>query len=191
MSDICIIKQKKDLICFTYKDNGIPYFAKVFYLQDNKKLQTEYIRELKINKYIDENLKDKTYHTSLLQIHENIIPFEFIIPFVSDKELKCNILIFEHAGYHPLRYYINRLSTSNFNHIIIQLKIACDMLQDIDVVHYDLYCESNIMLQKNNNKWNIKIIDYGLSYIDETEKSDYDYNIAIESISTYNKKYII
>jgi len=167
------------------------YFLKLFYLHNSKKLQTEYVREIEMNAYIDKKLMDKTYHTALLQIHEDIIPFDFILPFVSDKELKCNILVFEHSGNHPLRYYINHLSTTNFNDIMKQLKIACDMLQDIDVIHYDLYCESNIMLQKKKNGWRIKIIDYGLAYIDDTDKTMFDYNTALESIKYYNKKHII
>lgn len=191
MTDVCIIKKTCDLLCLTYKDNKVPYFAKVFYTQNNIKLQTEYDRELQMNTYVNENLSDKTYHTSLLQVHDNVIAFDFIIPFISEerKKILCKILVFEHSGNHTLRYYINRISMDNFNILMKQLKIACDMLQDINVIHYDLYCETNIMVKKFKNKWTIKIIDYGLSYIDETDKTNYDYNIALESISLYNNKH--
>lgn len=94
-------------------------------------------------------------------------------------------------GDHTLKYYINKLSSNNFTNILEQLKEATDLLEEIDVIHYDLYCESNIMLKKIQNKWVLKIIDFGLSYIDSTDKSKFDYNTAIESIKHYNKKHII
>lgn len=191
MTHVRIIKKTEDLICLTYMHNKIPYFAKVFYLHNNKKLREEYDRELQMNTFISENLIDKTYHISLLQVHDNTMPFDFILPFISEelRHLHCNILVFEHSGNHTLRYYINRISTNNFNILMKQIKIACELLQNINVIHYDLYCESNIMVKKIKNKLMIRIIDYGLSYIDETDKTNYDYNTAIESISYYNKKH--
>lgn len=191
MTDVRLIKKNKDLICLTYIDDKTHYFAKVFYVQSNEKLRTEYEREVKMNRYISKHLQDKTHHISLLEVHENVIPFDFIIPFISleNKHLHCNILIFEYSGKQTMRYYINRISSHNFNRLLKQLKTACDMLQDIDVIHYDLYCESNIMVQKINNRLTLKIIDYGLSYIDETDKTNYDYNVALESITKYNKKH--
>lgn len=191
MSEVKIIKKKKDLICFTFKKDNILFFGKLFYLQDNIKLQEEYKREININNYIIKNIKDLSYHTKLLEIYENILPFDFLFKFIKNPFLLCNILIFEHSGFHTLRYYINKLSTKNFNNIIEDLKKSTNYLQDINIIHYDLYCESNIMLKKINNKWTIKIIDYGLAYIDETDKSNYDYNIAIDSIKCYNKKHNI
>jgi len=193
ITEVRLAKKNKDLICLTYIDDKTHYFAKVFYVHNNEKLKIEYEREVKINTYVNKNLKDKTHHISLLEIHEDVKPFDFIIPFTSaeQKQLQCNILIFEHSGNHTMRYYINRISTHNFNRLLQQLKTACDMLQDIDVIHYDLYCESNIMVKKINNRLTLKIIDYGLSYIDETDKTNYDYNIAIESITKYNKKHKI
>jgi len=65
------------------------------------------------------------------------------------------------------------------------------MLNDIGVIHYDLYCESNVMLKKEKNEWVIKIVDYGLSYIDLTDKTDSDYNNIIESIEHFCKKHIV
>lgn len=100
-------------------------------------------------------------------------------------------MIFEYSGKNPLRYYINKLSQSNFNKIIKQIREATSILNGIGVIHYDLYCESNVMLKKENNEWVIKIIDYGLSYIDLTDKSDSDYNNIIESIEHFSKKHIV
>jgi len=191
MTDVKIVKRKTDILCFTFKKDNILFFGKLFYIDNNDKLKEEYNREVKINKYILENIEDLSYYTKLLEIYENILPFDFILKFVKDKNLLCNILIFEHSGFHTLRYYINRLSSKNFNNILEDLKKATKYLEDINVIHYDLYCESNIMLKKINNKWVIKIIDYGLAYIDETDKSNYDYNIALDSIKIYNKKHII
>ena len=188
--DIKIIKNNKNIVCFTYKENDILYFAKLFYLNDNEKLQLEYNREININEYIIKNMKNQKYYTKLLKIYENILPFKIIIPYIKNIS-KCNILIFEHSGFYTLKYYINKLSSKNFNIILDQLKEATNMLEDINIIHYDLYCQSNIMLKKINNKWIIKIIDYGLSYIDNTDKSKYDYNIAIDSIKHFNKKHII
>ena len=79
----------------------------------------------------------------------------------------------------------------DFNEIIKQIREATDLLNDIGVIHYDLYCESNVMLKKENNNWIIKIIDYGLSYIDLTDKTDSDYINIIESIEHFNKKHSI
>lgn len=188
--NVKIIKQNDNIICFTYQDNDILYFAKLFYLKTEKN-KIEYEREVYINSYINDNLKNKLYYTKLLNIYENILPFTFILPFIKNKEDLCNILIFEHSGFHTLRYYINKLSITNFNNILQQLKDATQYLEDINIIHYDLYCESNIMLKKEKNKWIIKIIDYGLSYIDDTDKSKYDYTIAINSIKYFNKKHII
>jgi len=191
MTNVCIIKKTKDLICLTYTDNKVPYFAKVFYLQNNSKLREEYDRELQMNAYVNENLSDKSHHICLLQVHNNVMPFDFMIPIISEehKQLPCNILVFEHSGKHTMRYYINRISRDNYEILMKQLKIACDMLQDIDVIHYDLYCETNIMVKRIKKNWTIKIIDYGLAYIDGTDKRDYDYNTALESISRYNNKH--
>jgi hypothetical protein len=47
------------------------------------------------------------------------------------------------------------------------------------------------MLKKEKNKWVIKIIDFGLSYIDLSDKRDSDYKNIIESIEHFNKKHII
>lgn len=88
-----------------------------------------------------------------------------------------------------MRFYINKLSSKNFNNILQQLKEATDILESNNIIHYDLYCESNIMLKKINNNWEIKIIDYGLSYIDKTDKSKLDYKTALNSIIHYNKKH--
>jgi hypothetical protein len=191
ITNVKIIKKKNNLICFSYKEDNIPYFAKLFYLNDDEKLTTEYKREVNINNHIINNIPDFKYNTKLLKVYENIIPFDFILGFVKDKKKLCNILIYEHSGNHTLRFYINKLSSKNFNNILQQLKDATDILESHNIIHYDLYCESNIMLKKNNNKWELKIIDYGLSYIDETDKTKLDYNTALDSIIHYNKKHTI
>lgn len=189
INNIKIIKKTDDIICFTFEENEILYFAKIFYL-NNEKIRKEYINEININHYIINNIKNQKYYTKLLKIYSDILPDINIMSFIKNKSL-CNILIYEHSGFYTLKYYINKLSSKNFYNILEQLKEATSLLEDIDVIHYDLYCESNIMLKKINNKWIIKIIDYGLSYIDKTDKSNYDYNIAFDSISVYNKKHQI
>jgi tRNA A-37 threonylcarbamoyl transferase component Bud32 len=104
---------------------------------------------------------------------------------------KYNLMIFAYSGDHPLRYYINRISCDVFIDILNQIRDATYILKDIGVVHYDLYCESNVMLKREEGRWVIKIIDFGLSYIDVTDKSDSDYKTIIESIDYFNKKHIL
>jgi serine/threonine protein kinase len=191
IKNVKLIKKKHNLLCISYVEDGTEYFAKVFFVKDDEKLLNDYHRELCINKYIVENTNDFIYHTKLLKIYEDVSPFEYMLDFVDNKNEKCNVMIFEHAGNHTLRYYINKLSSENINKILGQLRDATDILESIDVIHYDLYCESNIMLKKINKKWTIKIVDYGLSYIDETDKSKSDWHVAIESIQHFNKKHRI
>ena len=187
--NVKLIKKKENLLCFSYEDDGDLYFAKLFYFKNNEKLKKEYMREVEINNYISENIENKKYHTRLIKIYEDIEPFDYILPFIDDKIDICNILIFEHSGSHPLRYYINKLSKKNFNDILYQLKEATLLLENIGVIHYDLYCQNNIMLKKHKNNWIIKIIDYGLSYIDKEDKTKHDYRVAIESIKHFSKKH--
>jgi hypothetical protein len=47
------------------------------------------------------------------------------------------------------------------------------------------------MLKKENNRWIIKIIDFGLSYVDLTDDSDSDYKNILESIEYFNNRHII
>lgn len=186
-SHVKLLKKSNDLICFTHKENGVHLFVKIFYI-NNEKILNEFNREIHINKYISTNIKSLKYYTKVMNICENIIP-EYNYDFIHKK--KCNIITYEHSGENTLKYYINKLSPKNFQNILEQLREATELLEEIDVIHYDLYCETNIMLKKINNEWIIKIVDYGLSYIDETEKSKFDYNTAIESIKHFNKKHII
>lgn len=188
MMHIKIIKKNDNILCLTFTQNENKYFAKIFHL-NNKKIKDEYNRELFINNYIIKNLKNKKYYTSLVKVYDNILPFSFFTPYIKDSTLSCNILIYEHSGNNTLKYYINKLSTDNFNNILEQVKEATQLLEDINVIHYDLYCESNIMLKKIEDRWFIKIIDYGLAYIDDTDKTKFDYNTALESIRHFNKKH--
>lgn len=189
-SDIKLIKRKGDnIICFSFIENNIEYFGKLIHVN----MQADFIKERNINIYINDNLKDCKYHTKLLHVYENIKLSDNLLVLVKDqqKNTEYNLMIFEYSGKNPLRYYINKLSQSNFNKIIKQIREATRILNDIGVIHYDLYCESNVMLKKENKDWVIKIIDYGLSYIDPTDKSDSDYNNIIESIEHFSKKHIV
>lgn len=189
VSNVKLIKSKKNLLCFTYIENQVQYFAKVFFINDDEKLYQEYHREKKMNQYILDNIKDFTYFTRLLKIYENVSPFQYFSSFIKNKYDKCNIFIFEHSGNHTLRYYINKISLQSFHDVLDQLKYATNILESINLIHYDLYCETNIMLIKKDKKWILKIIDLGLSYIDDTDKSKLDYKTALESISYYNKRF--
>ena len=184
--DIKILKRKGDqVICFRFIENNTYYFGKLVHLD----LQTEFIRERDINIYINNNIKNSKYYTKMLNVYENITIPDSLALLVKDPSIKYNLMIFDYSGNYPLRYYINKLSSKKFNEIIKQIREATELLNDIGVIHYDLYCESNVMLKKENNKWIIKIIDYGLSYIDLTDKTDSDYNNVIESIEHFNKKH--
>jgi tRNA A-37 threonylcarbamoyl transferase component Bud32 len=186
--DIKIIKRKGDkIICFRFVNNNTYYFGKLVHLD----MQSDFIRERDINIYINNNIKNSKYYTKMLNVYENITIPDSLTFLVKDPTVKYNLMIFEFSGNHPLRYYINKLSSKKFNEIIKQIREATDLLNDIGVIHYDLYCESNVMLKKENNNWIIKIIDYGLSYIDLTDKTDSDYTNIIESIEHFNKKHSI
>jgi RIO-like serine/threonine protein kinase len=193
ITDIKLIKKTKDLFCFSYKKNEILMFSKIFFLENNHRLKEDYDREVFMNNYLkDTNLvENKKYFSELIEIHENSRPLECFLKFIPNHhESDCNILIFEHAGNHTLRYYINRVSQKKFDDLLAQLKEATRILQDLHIIHYDLYCESNIMVKKVKNKHILKIIDFGLSYIDKSDKTNRDYHTAIESIQHFNKKHI-
>lgn len=188
--DIKIIKRKgNNIICFSFVENNTEYFGKLIHAD----MQSDFIKERDINIYINDNLKDNKYHTKILHVYENIELSDNLLILVKEPttNAKYNLMIFEYSGKHPLRYYINKLSQNNFNKIIKQLRDATSFLKSIGVIHYDLYCESNVMLKKENNEWVIKIIDYGLSYIDLSDKTDSDYNNIIESIEHFCKKHFI
>ena len=192
IKDIKIIKNKENkVICFSFVENSQQYFGKLVHID----LQADFIRERDVNIYINNNLDIKgfKYYTKMLNVYENITLPDNLekLATVENNNLQYNLMIFAYSGDHPLRYYINRLSPSNFKDILSQLREATTLLSDIGVIHYDLYCESNVMLKKEENKWVIKIIDYGLSYIDLTDKSDSDYKSIIESIEQFNKKHVI
>ena len=139
------------------------------------------------------NIKDIKHHTRMLSVYENIsIPNNLSILLKEQRaNAEYNLMIFEYSGNRPLRYYINKLSPKIFRKILKQVREATELLNDIGVIHYDMYCESNVMLKKEKNEWIIKIVDFGLSYIDLTDKTDSDYNTIIESIEHFNKKQII
>lgn len=188
--DIKSIKNKDDkIICFSFIQNSTEYFGKLIHID----MQADFIRERDINTYVNDNIKDIKHHTRMLSAYENItLPDNLSILLKNpNANRKYNLMIFEYSGNRPLRYYINKLSPNNFNKILKQLREATEMLNDIGVIHYDLYCESNVMLKKEKNEWVIKIVDLGLSYIDLTDKTDSDYNCIIESIEHFCKKQII
>lgn len=188
--EIKAIKNKDDkVICFSFIQNNTEYFGKLVHID----MHVDFIRERDINSYINNNIKDFKHHTKMLYAYENITLSNnlSILLKVPNTNNKYNLMIFEYSGNRPLRYYINKLSPNNFNKIIKQIREATEMLNDIGVIHYDLYCESNVMLKKEKNEWIIKIVDYGLSYIDLTDKTDSDYNCIIESIEHFCKKHIV
>lgn len=187
---IKIIKRKGDkIICFVFMRNNTEYFGKLI----RTDMLADFIKERDINIYISNNIKNSKYHTKILELYENIMLTNnlAILARETTADAKYNLMIFEYSGKHPLRYYINKLSRANFDKIIQQLREATNMLNYIGVIHYDLYCESNVMLKKDKGEWVIKIVDYGLSYIDFTDKTDSDYNNIIESIEHFSKKHSI
>ena len=188
--NIKIIKNKEGkVICFSFIQNNTEYFGKLFHLD----MRADFIKERDINTYINTNIKDFKYCTKMLYAYENIsIPNNLLILLKNQcANAAYNLMIFDYSGNHPLRYYINKLSPKIFKKIIKQLREATELFNDIGVIHYDMYCESNVMLKKEKNEWIIKIVDFGLSYIDLTDKTDSDYNTIIESIEHFNKKQII
>lgn len=189
IKDIKIVKQKGDaVICFSFVDveNNQQYFGKLIHTD----LQTEFVRERDINRYLNNNITDFKYFTKMLKVYENITLPDNLRTLVDTTD-KYNLMIFAHSGNRPLRYYINRMSRDNFKDVLRQLRDATALLSKIGVIHYDLYCESNVMLKKEHNRWVIKIIDFGLSYVDLTDDSDSDYQNILESIECYNNKHII
>jgi len=192
IKDVKIIKRKGDkIICFRFVENNIDYFGKLVHPE----LHAEFVREVTINTYINNKITDFTYFTKLLEAYENIdLPHNLarLVNVNASPDIsKYNLMIFAYSGDHPLRYYINRISCDDFIDILNQIRDATYILKDIGVVHYDLYCESNVMLKREEGRWVIKIIDFGLSYIDVTDKSDSDYKTIIESIDYFNKKHIL
>jgi serine/threonine protein kinase len=192
IKNIKIVKQKGNaVICFSFVDieNNKPYFGKLIHTD----LQTEFIRERDINRYLNNNITDFKYFTKMLKVYENITLPDNLRTAVdtTDADAKYNLMIFAHSGNRPLRYYINRMSRDNFKDVLRQLREATALLSKIGVIHYDLYCESNVMLKKEHNRWVIKIIDFGLSYVDLTDDSDSDYQNILESIECFNNRHII
>ena len=195
IKDVRLVKNKGDaVICFSFVENRKRYFGKLIHTD----LQTEFVRERDINTYLNNNIttdNDFRYFTKMLKVFENIpLPNE-LASLVNDAAAadaaKYNLMVFAHSGNRPLRYYINRLSSDSFKDVLQQLRDATALLNKIGVIHYDLYCESNVMLKKENNRWIIKIIDFGLSYVDLTDDSDSDYKNILESIECFNNRHII
>lgn len=194
IKDIKLIKRKGyKIICFSFVRDNTAYFGKLIHID----MRADFVKERDINLYINDNIKNDKYHTRIQEVYENItLPINLLILLLgheghSKVDAKYNLMVFEYSGKHPLRYYINKLSRTNFDKIINQIREATSMLNSIGVIHYDMYCESNVMLKKVGNQWVIKIIDYGLSYIDLTDKTDSDYYNIIESIEHFCKKHII
>jgi len=188
VSHVKIMKKNVNVICYSFVENNMHLFAKIYLINDNKKSEDEFRREVCINEYLVKNLKDKRYFTEPSQVLRNVdVPKYLVI----SPRTKCNIIIFNFCGKHTLRYYINRISQKTFDSLLNQLREATNILKSIGVVHYDLYCQSNIIVCKEQNKLFIKIVDFGLSYIDETDLSDMDYKIALDSIVHFNKKHKI
>ena len=195
IKDVRLVKNKGDrVICFSFVEDRKRYFGKLIHTD----LQSEFVRERDINTYLNNNIttnKDSRYFTKMLKVFENIpLPNELAAKLANAADAadaKYNLMVFTHAGNRPLRYYINRLSRDSFKDVLKQLRDATALLSKIGVIHYDLYCESNVMLKKENNKWVIKIIDFGLSYVDLTDDSDSDYKNILESIECFNIKHRI
>jgi tRNA A-37 threonylcarbamoyl transferase component Bud32 len=192
IKDVRLVKNKGDkVICFSFVEYRKRYFGKLIHTD----LQTEFARERDINTYLNNNIttdNDFRYFTKMLKVFENIpLPNELASLVNVDAYAKYNLMVFAHSGNRPLRYYINRMSRESFKDVLIQLRDATALLSKIGVIHYDLYCESNVMLKKEHNRWVIKIIDFGLSYIDLTDDSDSDYKNILESIECFNNKHII
>jgi len=192
IKDVRLVKNKGDkVICFSFVEYRKRYFGKLIHTD----LQTEFARERDINTYLNNNIttdNDFRYFTKMLKVFENIpLPNELASLVNVDAYAKYNLMVFAHSGNRPLRYYINRMSRESFKDVLIQLRDATALLSKIGVIHYDLYCESNVMLKKEHNRWVIKIIDFGLSYIDLTDDSDSDYKNILESIEYFNNKHII
>lgn len=189
IKNIKVVKQKGNaVICFSFVDveKNQQYFGKLIHTD----LQTEFARERDINTYLNNNITDFKYFTKMLKVYENITLPDNLRTLVDTAD-KYNLMIFAHSGNRPLRYYINRMSRDNFKDVLRQLRDATALLSKIGVIHYDLYCESNVMLKKENNRWVIKIIDFGLSYVDLTDDSDSDYKNILESIECFNNRHII
>jgi serine/threonine protein kinase len=196
IKDVKLVKNKGDrVICFSFVEDRKRYFGKLIHTD----LQSEFVRERDINTYLNNNIttdNDFRYFTKMLKVFENIpLPNELAAKLEkadadADADAKYNLMVFAHSGNRPLRYYINRLSRESFKDVLKQLRDATALLSKIGVIHYDLYCESNVMLKKENNRWVIKIIDFGLSYIDLTDDSDSDYKNILESIEYFNNKHI-
>jgi tRNA A-37 threonylcarbamoyl transferase component Bud32 len=192
IKDVRLVKNNGDkVICFSFVEYRKRYFGKLIHTD----LQTEFARERDINTYLNNNIttdNDFRYFTKMLKVFENIpLPNELASLVNVDAYAKYNLMVFAHSGNRPLRYYINRMSRESFKDVLIQLRDATALLSKIGVIHYDLYCESNVMLKKEHNRWVIKIIDFGLSYIDLTDDSDSDYKNILESIECFNNKHII
>jgi serine/threonine protein kinase len=195
-----VIKKTNDIICIEYmSENNIWYFAKMFVLKQCPKTKEyklrdsvieEYNREIEMNRYIEKHLKDKSYYVKMIDVSEKTIPPIEIVNIVKSGAL-YNILTFEHAGNHTLRYYINRLSSRNFKQVIYHLKQATTLLQDIDVIHYDLYPQTNVIVKKERGQWIVKIIDFGLAYLDKTDKDNSDFKLCIENVKLFNTKQTI
>lgn len=189
IKNIKVVKQKGNtVICFSFVDmeNNQQYFGKLIHTD----LQTVFVRERDINRYLNNNITDFKYFTKMLKVYENITLPDNLRTLVDTTD-RYNLMIFAHSGNRPLRYYINRMSRDNFKDVLRQLRDATALLSKIGVIHYDLYCESNVMLKKEHNRWVIKIIDFGLSYVDLTDDNDSDYQNILESIECYNNKHII
>lgn len=182
---IKIFKKKNNLLCFTFLFDDNIYFAKLF----TNNLYDDFLREKNINLYINNNNDNFNNFVKMLHYYDNIILNNNLNNYFSKDIKNFNLIIFEYFKSRPLRYYINKLSKKDFNNIILQIKNAINILNNLNIIHYDLYCQTNVLLYKNNfNKWIIKIIDFGLSYIDPNENTNYDYNILIESIIDFNYK---
>ena len=181
-----IIKKKKNLLCFKFTYNNINYFGKLF----TQELDNEYTREKNINIYLNKNIHNYNNFIKLLYYYDNITLNNNLLNYF-DNNNNFNLLIFEYFNSKPLRYYINKLSKKNFNDIILQIKDATFILKNLNIIHYDLYCQTNVLLCKLNNKWTLKIIDFGLSYIDTNDNTNNDYNTLIESINDFNKKQLL
>lgn len=183
-----ILKKTKNILCFTFTYNDNVYFGKLF----TNLLYNEYFREKNINLYLNKNNNDFTNFAKLLYYYDNI-KINNNINKLFHKDIETfHFIVFEYYNSRPLRFYINKLSKKNFNEVLLQIKNSTNILNNLNIIHYDLYCQTNVLLFKNKfNKWIIKIIDFGLSYIDYNDNTNDDYNTLIESIKHFNYKHII
>lgn len=219
---------KPYLILFYCKYQNKNCFGKLYFFTDDN-AKEKYTKEIEMAKFIKKNLSQNTQHIANMIRFTKINGKDFYkkvaselapkhVKYISknvDKEAR--LIIYEYVGKFPLKTYLNRMSQTEFNKVLMQIYLTLKDFRSLDFCHGDLFINTNIMLKKLDNpidiayninnttyklpkvKWYVKIIDFDHSTIN-INCTDHEYleyslmkfnkNKKIQAFEKLSKDYI-